>query len=50
MGSYLADGVAVARPTNTDRVEAEGADYSSARAAVHELVPEGWKVISHRHE
>ncbi|WP_448812062.1 hypothetical protein [Agromyces bauzanensis] len=42
--------VAVIRPTNTERVEAEGDDYASARAAVDALVPEGWEVISYRQE
>lgn len=36
------------RPTKTQQIEADGADYSAASKAVDGLVPDGWVVLSKR--
>jgi hypothetical protein len=38
------------RQEETRRVEAEGPDYDTARAAAEAKVPEGWAIIAYRVE
>lgn len=40
--------VAMIGPTEVKEIDAEGDDYQSARDAIDENVPEGWRVLSYR--